>query len=102
MRQRLWHALLFAFLLVFVQQVVATHAISHVKVDAGKHLNDGGEEPNCPECLALGGLGFSGPPAFLPEFSAADAVDRIVLSATPWLALRRAAAHAIRAPPFSA
>lgn len=102
MQQRLRHVLLLAFLLVFVQQVMATHAISHVKADTAKHLSsNGGDEPNCPECLVLGGLGFSGPAQGLPDFSTIQDVDRVVLPVTPWLALRRVAAHAIRAPPFS-
>lgn len=102
MRQRLWHALLLAVLLVFIQQVVATHAIVHVKVDGAQHLSGGGEAPDCPECLALGGLGFSTPTHFQPDFAAPDGVDRKRLPATPWLASRRASAHAIRAPPLSA
>jgi hypothetical protein len=87
-----------ALLLIFVQQLAATHALEHV-ADHAWQLAPDGEDADCPECLVLGGLQPGGISASVPWSLAVLADGPLAPDLAVEPPRRTQSAYAIRAPP---
>jgi hypothetical protein len=93
-----WRACVLALLLIFVQQLAATHALEHV-ADHAWQLAPDGEDADCPECLVLGGLQPGGISASVPWSLAVLADGPLAPDLAVEPPRRTQSAYAIRAPP---
>lgn len=98
MSTRFWRACALALLLLFVQQLAATHVLEHSVADVLQQAPDG-DGTDCPECLAFAGLQPGGANAGVPWSVAALADVPLALDLAAGLSRQTATAHTIRAPP---